>query len=125
MSFIMEGSPPFLFFAGMIGTILFLRLYLLISPQTNIYLSRYNVHHLYTGAFLLIVLTILRTAGINASWLTLLSGIASGLIVDQLVYLVTSKGGHEAYYGKISFLGMLGITAFLLLIGMVASLLVR
>src|SRR4051812_9092032 len=95
-----------LFFCGMFGTLITVRTWLLVSPSTNAYLFGYNVHHLYTGALALITLSVVSAAGWSGWAFTVLSGIASGLIVDQLVYLVTSKGGQDAYYKSKSVLGM-------------------
>ena len=105
----------------MVGTLIFVRLYLLISPEANVYIYGYNVHHLYTGAFILVVLSLLSAGGVSGGILTLASGMASGLVIDQLVYLTTSKGGHKAYFESLSLFGMLALVAFLIVLGFVVS----
>ena len=111
-----------LFFVGMIGTIAFIRLYLLFFPQTNLYVFGRNVHHLYLGALMLLVLNVINIAGLKGWEFVALSGIGSALVVDQLVYLVASSGGHRAYFSALSFFGMVLVVAILVFVGFLTSL---
>lgn len=114
---------PFLlaFFVGMISTILFVRVYLLASPHTNVYVLGHNVHHLYTGALFLILLTILNGVGFTGKIFYFFEGVASGLIIDQLVYLIISRGGHRAYFTRVSFLGAFVVSSVLLFFALLVS----
>lgn len=110
-----------LFFVGMIGTIAFVRLYLLFFPQTNLYVFGRNVHHLYFGALMLLILNVTNIAGLKGWEFVALSSIGSGLVVDQLVYLVASSGGHRAYFSTLSFFGMVLVLALLVFVGFLSS----
>ncbi len=94
----MLGDNLILFFAWMIGTIVFVRVYILFFPQTNLYIFGSNVHHLYFGTSMLLVLNVTDIVGLKGWEFLVLSGIGSGLVLDQLVYLVASNGGHKAYF---------------------------
>ncbi len=105
-----------LFLGSLLGTIVITRLFLLVSPSTNVYLFGYNVHHLFTGAFLLIIAIILFLFDLINTKTILLAGISSGLILDEIVFLVATDGSDAAYLSTVSFWGMVVFVAITLLI---------
>lgn len=101
----------------MTATVVVVRLTVLLFPNTDVYIGKYNVHHLYTGAFALVIITMLNALGVGSKLLFFFAGVASGLIVDHLVCLITSDGGPKVYFGRQSVWGAIILTIFLIALG--------
>jgi hypothetical protein len=109
--------PMLLTFAGM-------RLYLhLVNPDADLFIAGYNVHHLYTGALLEIAAAFVLAFGIGGSLLRGAAlaalGIGSAMVLDQVVYLITTDGTNVSYSKPISLWGavvLIGLAIALLVI---------
>jgi hypothetical protein len=86
------------------------RLYLhLVNPDADLYVAGYNVHHLYAGALLEIPAAFALAFGggppaARAAALAAL-GAGSAMVLDQVVYLVTTDGSIRSYLRPISLWG--------------------
>jgi hypothetical protein len=86
------------------------RLYLhLINPDADVYIAGYNVHHLYTGALIEIPAAFVLAFGVQlpavrAAALVAL-GIGSAMVLDQVIFLVTTDGSNRSYLTPISLWG--------------------
>ncbi|HZX12439.1 MAG TPA: hypothetical protein VFE88_03200 [Candidatus Nanoarchaeia archaeon] len=96
-------------------TLIITRIFLSISPETNFYLLGYNIHHLYTGLFLLILLLPFLLFHKSNIIFFLLAGVATALILDEFVYLLFTNGTDAAYLGTVSLWGMILFSIFYLL----------
>src|SRR3989338_5678248 len=103
-----------LFAAALMLTFIITRLYLWIFPHANIDFGPYNIHHLYVGAVLLILTSIVMIAEISHWIVIIIAGISSALILDQLVFLIATDGRDLTYLGKTSLWG--GIIAVLIIV---------
>ncbi len=95
------------FLGAFVGTLVLLRVSLYFFPHTDVFIAGYNVHHLYTGAFILVLLTPLLLVGVFPKILAALSGVAAALIIDHLVCLTVGTCGEKTYTSKQSFWGMM------------------
>ena len=95
-----------LFLAFFLGTILILRSLLFFFPHVNLTISEINIHHLYLGVLIFILLTPFLLAGRKSLLIPVCLGLASALTVDELVYLVATDGSDLAYLSSISWIGM-------------------
>ncbi len=105
----------FAFAISFVLTILLLRLFLYLSPFVNLNLGRYNVHHLFLGALLLVIVFILLMMNISGLVVFIVGGIASGLVVDELVYLIFTDGSDWSYLTAVSLWGSVGLGLLLLI----------
>jgi hypothetical protein len=90
-------------------TFALLRVYLHFSPDTDLNIGRYNIHHLFTGLLLIaaggIPLAILdaSTRGLKlARWIF---GAGLGMALDEWVYLIATDGSNASYLLPVSFWG--------------------
>jgi hypothetical protein len=86
-----------------------LRAYLYFSPDTDLDIGPYNIHHLFTGLLLIaaggIPLAILgaSTRGLEmARWIF---GAGLGMALDEWVYLIATDGSNASYLLPVSFWG--------------------
>ncbi|PIN73952.1 hypothetical protein COV20_02460 [Candidatus Woesearchaeota archaeon CG10_big_fil_rev_8_21_14_0_10_45_16] len=99
------------FFTVLIG----FRLFLSLSPFTNLNVGGYNIHHLFIGAVLMLgTIPFLIFGRFNALTLSL-TGIGSALVADELFFLILTDGSDLSYLSPISWWGA-GIFSLLLLI---------
>jgi hypothetical protein len=115
-------------FCSMSLTFAILRVYLHFSPDTDLNIGRYNVHHIFTG-LLLIVAGGIPLAILDAStrWLEparWIFGAGLGMALDEWVYLIVTDGSNASYLLPVSFWGgvvviglALAYTATLMLFG--------
>jgi hypothetical protein len=85
------------------------RLYLhLVNPDADVYLAGYNVHHLYSGALIEIpaafILAFATPPAVRAGALVAL-GAGSAMVLDQVVYLITTDGSNRSYLTPVSLWG--------------------
>jgi hypothetical protein len=106
----------------MLATVATLRFYLHLVRVQHVYPGGYLVHHLFTGVLILIPAAFLLAFGTKYRWLvvatTIALGIGSGLILDEIVYLVATKASDNDYVSRLSLSGaavFIGLAAVLLL----------
>jgi hypothetical protein len=100
------------------------RLYLhLVNPDADVFLFGYNVHHLYTGTVLVIPAAFVLAFEIRAPWVRgialVVLGIGSAMVLDQVVYLITTDGSNASYLKPVSLWGavvLIGLATVLLLV---------
>jgi len=102
------------FISSLILTILALRIYLLFSPLSNIYIFGYNIHHLFIGAFLIVILLVFFIFKIINKFTIISAGIGSALVLDEIVYLIATDGSDLAYLSALSLWGAIVMTSILL-----------
>jgi hypothetical protein len=114
----------FLILFPMLGTFMCQRLYLHLVRVRHIYPGGYLVHHLFVGvlilipsAFLLAFVPRRRSLAISA---TVGLGVGSAMVLDEVVYLVMTKGtdadyvSHTSLYGAFLFISLAVILLLLI-----------
>ena len=99
----------------MLGVVVGLRLYLHLVHVQHVYPGGYLVHHLFTGVLILIPAAFCvafaprrRSVAISAR---VALGIGSGLVLDEITYLVMTNASDEDYVSRTSWLGSVGFVA--------------
>lgn len=111
----------YLYTISLIATLVVMRIFLTISPSTNLSFYGYNIHHLFIGAFLIIVITALFILNIFNKFTVCIAGVSSALILDEIVYLIVTDGSDASYITFISLLGAIILTCIILLILIIGS----
>ncbi|VAX00756.1 hypothetical protein MNBD_GAMMA22-878 [hydrothermal vent metagenome] len=113
---------------SLVITFVVLRLYLYISPSTNLDIASYNIHHLYTGLLLIalggIPLILFHDDNLKLDIASVLFGVGLSMALDEWVYLIATDGSDKAYLLAVSFWGavvMLGLTIAYILILMLTA----
>jgi hypothetical protein len=94
---------------SMAGTFAALRGSMALSPDADLNVAGYNIHHLFTGVVILTLCGIPLVLGVRSGrlsdWLT--AGFAAGLTLalDEWVYLIATDGSNASYLLPISFWG--------------------
>ena len=96
-----------------------MRAYLHWSPNTDLNVAGYNVHHLFTGLVLLTLgsipaVLLPRTHRASLPALAVF-GVGLSLALDEWLYLIVTDGTNAAYITPVSFWG--GLVAVTLAIG--------
>jgi hypothetical protein len=92
----------------MLATVFTLRLYLHLVHFRHIYPGGYLVHHLFVGALILVPAAFLLAFGTRHRVLARVAlGVGSGLILDEVVYLVATKASDADYVSRVSLVGSL------------------
>ena len=90
-------------------TFVLLRLYLYFSPDTDLNVGRYNIHHLFTGLLLIaaggVPLAISHGSGRWSGWALVTFGVGLGMALDEWVYLIATDGRNASYHLPVSFWG--------------------
>lgn len=115
--------------AALLATFVSQRLYLhLVDPNSDFFIVGFNIHHLFTGALIEIPAAIVLAVGVRITWARRLAlasfGIGSAMVLDEVVYLVTTDGSNAAYLTPISLWGaitLVSLAAFGLLATFVLS----
>lgn len=102
------------FLTFFVGTIIFLRLFLFFFPNVNLTISGVNIHHLYLGVLIFILLVPFLLVESKSSLIPVLLGLGSALTVDELTYLVATDGSDLAYFSSISWTGAVVLTLIIL-----------
>ena len=105
-----------IFIGSLLITLIVLRIFLSIFPSSNLDIGKYNIHHLFVGAFLIIVAVIFFVFGIVNNFLIALAGFSSGLILDEIVYLIATDGSDASYLTAVSLLGVIISTSIIIAI---------
>jgi len=99
----------------LLATVLVLRLYLHIVGVRHIYPFGFLLRHLFTGTFLVIPASFVlafRPTSRRATLLCLgILGIGSGLILDEIVYLVATHTTDADYVSWVSLGGSIGFVS--------------
>ena len=111
-----SGERVLLFIGAELAVFAILRITLFLHPFINLNLGVYPIHHLFIGAFALVVAVTFFLLGFANRTLILLAGMASGLILDEIVYLIVTDGSDIAYLTPVSFVGALILIMITLLI---------
>lgn len=116
----MKAKQRLLYFAGsFLATLLLLRIYLLFFPSTNLNIGKYNVHHLYIGAFLIVVLLVFFILNIVNKFVMVLAGISSALVLDEIIYLIATDSSDISYLSPVSLFGAIILTAIILIFAII------
>jgi hypothetical protein len=92
----------------MLATVFILRLYLHLVHVRHIYPGGYLVHHLFLGVLVQVPAAFLLAFGTRHRVLVRVAlGIGSGLMLDEVVYLVATKASDADYVSRTSLLGSL------------------
>lgn len=79
------------------------------SPDTHVFIAGYLVHHLFTGAMMLIPSAFLIAFGSRSRRVTalarMLMGVGTAMVLDEVVFLVCTDGSGVAYRNRVSFWG--------------------
>lgn len=94
-----------IFIGSLVITLALFRTFLWIFPNVDLYFNKYNVHHLYTGALLLIFVLVLFLFGTVTNLTIALAGFSSALILDEYIYLILTGGEYIEYFSKASVIG--------------------
>src|SRR5579864_3745614 len=90
----------------MLATVISLRLYLHLVHVRHIYPGGYLVHHLFFGVLIQIPTAFLLAFGTRYRVLARVAlGVGSGLMLDELIYLVATKASDADYVSRTSLIG--------------------
>jgi hypothetical protein len=96
----------------MLSTFACLRLYLHLVRVRHIYPGGVLVHHLFIGAGIALPAAFVLAFGARGRVAALLApvalGIGSGMILDEMAYLVLTKASDADYVSRISLFGAIG-----------------
>ena len=99
----------------LLGTVISLRLWLHLVRVQHVYPGGYLVHHLFTGVLLVIPAAFVLAFGARHRWSAILArlvlGCGSGLILDEVVFLVMTKASDDDYVSRVSLSGAIGFIA--------------
>lgn len=99
----------------MVGVVAGLRLYLHLVGVQHIYPGGYLIHHLFTGVIFVIPAAFVLAFGVGrrraAIWARVALGIGSGLILDEITFLVMTKASDADYVSDVSLYGGVAFTA--------------
>ena len=105
-----------IFVISLIATLAIFRIFLFIFPSINLNVGKYNIHHLFVGALLLILVLLLFIFNVFNRFTIISAGFSSALVLDQIVYLVATDGSDKSYLTKVSLFGMVILTSVILIL---------
>ena len=108
----------------LLTTFVGLRLYLhWVNPDADLFIAGHNVHHLYTGTLLEIPAAFVLAFAVGGPLVRGVAlvalGIGSAMVLDQVVYLITTDGSNVSYLKPVSLWGavvLIGLAVVLLVI---------
>jgi hypothetical protein len=104
----------------MLATFACMRLYLHLVRVRHVYPGGVLVHHLFIGALIALPAAFLLAFGarhrLSALLATVSLGIGSAMILDEVTYLVATKGSDEDYVSRISLCGAVGLISLAVLL---------
>ena len=104
----------------MVAVVVALRLYLHLVHVQHVYPGGYLVHHLFIGVVIQIPAAFVLAFGTRHEALAKIAlGVGSGLILDEVVYLVATKATDADYVSRISLIGsivLVGVAAMVLFV---------
>lgn len=108
----------FIVLASILTTFLVLRIYLYLSPGTNLDVAGYNIHHLFTGLLMIAIggLPLALFAGDSRMLdiAALLFGGGLSMAMDEWVYLIATDGSDGSYLLPVSYWGAAIMIALLI-----------
>jgi hypothetical protein len=103
---------------SMVGTFVVMRVWLYFTPDADLNVWGYNIHHLYSGILLItlsgIPFVLLDLDSPSRALATVGFGIGLGLTLDEWVYLIATDGSNASYLLPTSFVGgavMVGVAS--------------
>jgi len=109
--------------AALVVTFVFFRAYLAFSPNTNLDIGSYNIHHLYTGLLLVVAagipLALFQGNGRTLDAAAAVFGVGLSMALDEWVYLIATDGSDAAYLSPVSFWGgavMIGLACLYIVV---------
>jgi len=111
----MKNKKVKLFVIALIATFIIQHIILYLSPNSNLNIAQYNIHHIFLGAFFLVILVILMLFNHINSATIILAGVFSSFILDELIFLIATNGLDTLYWSKTSFIGSLIMHAIILI----------
>ena len=94
---------------SMVATFVGMRAYLHMSPNTDLTIAGYDIHHLFTGLILItiggIAAVILPSAHRHARTALAVFGVGLALALDEWLYLIVTDGTNASYLLPVSFWG--------------------
>ena len=108
-----------IFTISLLFTLFLLRVFLSIFPSINLNFFGYNIHHLFIGAFLIVILLLLFIVDIINKITIILAGIGSALILDEIVYLIATDGSDASYLTAVSLWGAITLIAIILTLAII------
>jgi hypothetical protein len=107
----------------MLGTVFCLRLYLHLVRVQHVYPGGYLVHHLFLGVLIELPAAFILAFGARNRVPALLApaalGVGSGMILDEVTYLVATNATDSDYVSRVSLGGSIALVALaaILLLG--------
>jgi hypothetical protein len=107
----------------MLGTVFCLRLYLHLVRVQHVYPGGYLVHHLFLGVLIELPAAFILAFGARNRVLAFLApaalGVGSGMILDEVTYLVATNATDSDYVSSVSLSGSIALVslAAILLLG--------
>jgi hypothetical protein len=99
----------------LLSTLLCLRLYLHLVGVRHIYPGGFLVHHLFIGVLIALPAAFLLAFDMRNRLLVFSApvalGIGSALILDEVAYLVATKGTDEDYVSRVSLFGAIAVVS--------------
>jgi energy-converting hydrogenase Eha subunit E len=94
---------------AMVVTFVMMRAYLHLSPNTDLTIAGYDIHHLFTGLILITlggIATVVMPAAHRYSQTALtIFGVGLALALDEWLYLIVTDGTNASYLLPVSFWG--------------------
>lgn len=101
--------------AAQLTTLVAVRTYLHLSPNSDFTVSGFNVHHLFTGLLLLVgcAIPLALSSRDSTRMRFVAAGFGAGvaLTLDEWLYLIVTDGSNASYLLPISLAGSLGLNA--------------
>jgi hypothetical protein len=99
----------------MLGTVLFLRLYLHLVRVQHVYPGGYLVHHLFLGVLVELPAAFVLAFGARNRVAAFLApaalGVGSGMILDEVTYLVATGATDRDYVSRVSLGGSIALVS--------------
>src|SRR5215813_9013376 len=93
----------------MLATFLLQRLFLHLVRVQHVYPAGYLVHHLFTGALIIITAAFVLAFGTRRrllAWMAPVAlGMGSAMVLDEIVYLIATKASDADYISPLSLFG--------------------
>ena len=110
---------------AMAATFAGMRVYLHASPDTDLNIAGYNIHHLFTGVLLLtaggVAAVVLPVAHRYAMAAVAVFGVGLALVLDEWLYLIVTDGTNASYLLPVSFWGGLAAVSRAVISAMVLA----
>jgi hypothetical protein len=94
---------------AMVTTFVLMRAYLHLSPNTDLTIAGYNIHHLFTGLIFLtlggVAAVVIPQANAHSRTAIAIFGVGLALALDEWLYLIVTDGTNVSYLLPVSFWG--------------------